>query len=157
MQLYNILDQRKLIANIPSVEKCEKYMANVIRLGADELLPIINRRMVEIRTEEAQINSAHERDIEQPAIVEKLGVCLAAYEQTLKNKYAGRIRPQIETKGFIETVDSIVQKKTRTEGFQKLHRLGLEELLFEHVVVENPQIFSEAAVEKSIRRLADLG
>jgi hypothetical protein len=85
-----------------------------------------------------------------------LGVCLAAYEQTLKNKYAGRIRPQIDTRGFIETVDSIVQKKTRGEGFQKLQGLGLEEFLFEHVVVENPQVFSEEAVDKSVRRLAEL-
>jgi hypothetical protein len=156
MTNYNLSHQEELIANIPTVEKCEKYLANVVRLEVEELVPMVNRRMVEIRNQESQIHSAHERDVAQPIIVEKLGVCLAAYEQTLKNKYAGRIRPQIDTRGFIETVDSIVQKKTRGEGFQKLQGLGLEEFLFEHVVVENPQVFSEEAVDKSVRRLAEL-
>ena len=155
MTHYNITAQEKLIANIPTVEKCEKYLANVIRLEVEELVPIISRRMVEIRNQKSEIQTAHERDLEQPELVEKLGVCLAAYEQTLKNKYAGRIRPQIDARGFIETVDSMMQKKTRSDGFQKLQNLGLEEFLFEHVVIENPQIFSELAVDKSARRLAE--
>ena len=157
MTSYNLSYQQDLIANIPTVEKCEKYLANVIRLEARELVPIVNRRMVEIRNQQCRIHIAHERDVAQPEIVEKLCVCLSAYEQTLKNKYAGRIRPQIQTVGFIETVDSIVQKKTRSEGFQKLQALGLEEFLFEHVVIDNPQVFSEEAVDKSVRRLAELG
>ena len=155
MTHYNISDQRKLISNIPSIEKCEKYLANVIRLEFKELVPIVNRRMVEIRKNGHETVSVHPVDIEHPAIIAKLEVCLAAYEQTLKNKYAGRIRPQINERGFIGTVDSIVQKKTRSEGFQKLHDIGLEELLFEHVVIENPEIFSVDAVEKSTRRLAE--
>ncbi len=157
MAHYNLSDQKKLIANIPSVEKCEKYLANVIRLEVEELIPVVNRRMVEIRNQDGEINSAHSRDVEQPVIIEKLAICLAAYEQTLKNKYAGRIRPQIDTRGFIDTVDSMMQKKTRSDGFQKLQQLGLEEFLFEHVVIENPEVFSEEAVHKSIRRIAELG
>jgi hypothetical protein len=157
MTHYNISDQEKLIANIPTVEKCEKYLANVIRLEVVELVPIVNKRMVEIRNQESDFQTAHEKDAEQPELVEKLGVCLAAYEQTLKNKYAGRIRPQIDARGFIETVDAMMQKKTRSEGFQKLNDLGLGEFLFEHVVVDNPQVFSELAVDKSVRRLAEFG
>jgi len=159
MTSYNITDQKRLINNIPTVDKCQKYLANVIRLGFEELIPLINRRMVEVRAQDNshEIVPVHDLDVEQPAIVGKLSVCLAAYEQTLKNKYAGRIRPQINTRGFIETVDSLVQKRARAEGFQKLKQLGLEDYFFELVVVDNPQIFSEGAVDKSIRRLAELG
>jgi hypothetical protein len=152
---YNIDEQKKLIANIPTLEKCERFMANVMRLKIEELVAVVNRRMVEIRTELSshEIVSQHERDMDHLEIIDQLKVCLAAYEQTLKNKYAGRIRPQIAENGFIDTVDSLVQKRTRSDGFIKLRDLGLEEFLFEQVIVENPEAFSEDAVAMSKERL----
>ena len=121
----------------------------------EELVAVVNRRMVEIRTELSshEIVSQHERDMDHLEIIDQLKVCLAAYEQTLKNKYAGRIRPQIAENGFIDTVDSLVQKRTRSDGFIKLRDLGLEEFLFEQVIVENPEAFSEDAVAMSKERL----
>jgi len=152
---YNIDEQKKLIANIPTLEKCERFMANVMHLKIEELVAVVNRRMVEIRTElnSHEIVSQHERDMEHLEIIQQLKVCLAAYEQTLKNKFAGRIRPQIAENGFIKTVESLVQKRTRSDGFIKLRNLGLEEFLFEQVIIKNPEAFSEDAVAMSKERL----
>lgn len=158
MNRYNIDEQKKLIANIPTLEKCERFMANVIRLKIEELVAVVNRRMVEIRTElnDHEIVTQHQRDMDHLQIVKQLKVCLAAYEQTLKNKYAGRIRPQIAENGFINTVDSLVQKRTRSDGFVKLRNMGLEEFLFEQVIIQNPEVFSEVAVTLSNQRLTEL-
>ncbi len=158
MANYNIAEQKRTIANIPTMEKCERFMANVIRLEVSELVPEVNRRMIEIRTEanNHEIVPQHQKDVDHPRVVQKLVFCLAAYEQTLKNKYAGRIRPQIAEQGFIETVNTLVQRRSRSEAFTKLVEIGLDEFLFEQVVAENQDIFSEMAVSMSEQRLSEL-
>jgi hypothetical protein len=127
MSNYNIEEQKELIAKISTMDLCERYMANVERLNVPELAPAVNRRMVQIRTELnlRKIDSQHPQGKENASVVEQLIICLAAYEQTLKNKYAGRIRPQITERGFIQTIDSLVQTRRRSEGFIRLKKLGL--------------------------------
>ncbi len=158
MSNYNITEQKRTIAKIPTMEKCERFMANVIRLEVTELVPDINRRMIEIRTETSnhEIIPQHQKDRDHPQIFQKLMFCLAAYEQTLKNKYAGRIRPQISDQGFIDTIDTLVQRRSRSEAFTRLTDIGLQEFLFEQVVVENPDVFSDAAMAVSKQRLSEL-
>jgi len=83
---------------------------------------------------------------------------MCAYEWTLFKKHGRRqkasyLRRVIKKDGIISAVESAVSKDQETVSYGALVAEGMQEMLFEAVVVANPGEFSEVAVEKSTKRL----
>jgi hypothetical protein len=53
--------------------------------------------------------------------------------------------------GIIKAVHNVVSKNVEAAGFEALVAEGMQDMLFEIVVVRHPSLFSATAVEKSSR------
>ncbi|PMO30781.1 hypothetical protein BCT12_18325 [Vibrio breoganii] len=143
------MDSRVL--RLKSVESCEKFKSNALRLGEAELAKQATLRAVEIR---AALYGC-ETETERLAIE-----AVYAYEEVLSQRNGKRTRASrtwqmIERRGVIGAVETAVNRPDETQGYTALAEIGLEEYAFEAVILKFPELFSKAAVEKSQERMSN--
>lgn len=63
----------------------------------------------------------------------------------------------IERRGIVPAVEALVCRSSPSIGYTTLVEIGMEDLAFEAVVLRHPEHFSNAAIERSRVRLAQLG
>lgn len=141
------MDER--IEKMTSVESCERYISNAIRLGNAELEKQARLRALQIRADEYGHTNPAERD------------CLCAvfaYEQVLTAKNgrktrASRTWPLIKKHGILMAAEKAVDKDGETAGYQALVQMGLQDVAFEAVILRYPEQFSESAVQHAQERM----
>lgn len=65
-----------------------------------------------------------------------------------------KLRQKTAREGVVGTIETVVLKPTAGDGFETLREAGMPELLFESIVLDNPDRFSPEAVAASSMRLS---
>lgn len=140
---------------IPKFETPEAYEQFAVNVEghAPERAQEARRRAVKLR---ARLDGAA-GEIERECLE-----AMYAYEWTLfrkngRRQRASSLRREIKKVGIIRAVDNAISKDRATAGYQALVAEGMQEMLFERVIVKHPLEFTAAAVEKSKQRLKALG
>ena len=143
------MDERVLTLRTP--EECEKFARNAVRHGRTDLAVESRHRALELR--------ARETESETPAENEALQA-VHAYEEVLslnngKRSRASRVWQLVKRHGIIEALERTLKRDGGAEEYAVLNDLGIEDFIYEAVVVRHPDVFSAEAVEKSKQNLAD--
>ncbi|MGL0953365.1 hypothetical protein [Vibrio vulnificus] len=143
-----MMDSRVL--KLKTVESCEKFRSNALRLGENELAQQATLRAIAIRAELYGCKTEAER-----LAIE----AVFAYEEVLSKRNGKRTRASrtwqmIERRGVIDAVERAVNRDDVTQGYEALAEMGLQEYAFEAVILKFPKLFSEEAVEKSRDRMS---
>lgn len=143
------MDERVLSLRTP--EECEKFARNAVRHGRTDLAVESRHRALELR--------ARESESETPAENEALQA-VHAYEEVLslnngKRSRASRVWQLVKRHGIIEALERTLKRDGGAEEYAVLNDLGIEDFIYEAVVVRHPDVFSAEAVEKSKQNLAD--
>ena len=143
------MDERVLSLRTP--EECEKFARNAVRHGRTDLAVESRHRALELR--------ARESESETPAENEALQA-VHAYEEVLslnngKRSRASRVWQLVKRHGIIEALERTLKRDGGAEEYAVLNGLGIEDFIYEAVVVRHPDVFSAEAVEKSKQNLAD--
>ncbi|MGF1732144.1 hypothetical protein [Photobacterium kasasachensis] len=139
------------VLKLKTVESCEKFKSNALRLGESELAKQATLRAVAIRAEQYGCETEAER-----LAIE----AVYAYEEVLSNRNgkktrASRTWQMIERRGVIDAVERAVNREDVTQGYKSLAEMGLEEFAFEAVILKFPELFSQEVVKKSKERLSN--
>jgi hypothetical protein len=143
------MDER--IKRLKTPADCEKFAKNAIRLGRPDLADETRIRAVELRANEYGANSQAEKECLQ---------AIYAYEEVLTKKNGRRTRASrtwqmIKRHGILEAAERAVNREEPTIGYKALADIGMQEYLFEAVILRHPELFSEGAVQKSKDRLKE--
>ena len=143
------MDERVL--NIKTPEHCEIFARNAIANDRPDLADEARMRSVQLRA--AAYGAESQAEIEALEAVH-------AYEETLPKKNNKRVRAtriwqMIRRHGIIEAVEREVNREAETQVYPALVEMGLEKFTFEAVILRHPDVFSEAAVQKSEERLSE--
>ena len=138
------------ILKLKTPEECEAFIRNARDRGRDDLAEDAMRRMVELRATAYGATTSVERECLE---------AVYAYEEVLsarsgKCTYAARTWQMIKRHGILEAVDRVVSRPEDATGDTALIEMGSQQFAFEAVVVQHPEAFSSAAVERSRRRIA---
>jgi uncharacterized protein YecA (UPF0149 family) len=141
----------KLVGHLKTPEDCEQVAINV---EAREPAFAIAARRKAVELKAAAHNAGTEA--EQQALQ-----AVYAYERVLtvergKKTRASRTWQMITKLGIVQAVESIVKRPTETAGYQALVKMGMQDMLFEAVVLRHPDVFSVEAVSQSKQRLDEL-
>ncbi|MFK4072360.1 HNH endonuclease [Ectopseudomonas khazarica] len=116
-------------------------------------------RLSELKAQAASI--AQQEFNESSLAATEAVLAVLAYEETLYAKHRHRQKAaytwrMMREHGLINAVERVVQRDAETAGYQALKGMGLGDFAFESVVVRHREVFSEAAVMQSFRRLREL-
>ncbi|WP_221899471.1 HNH endonuclease [Pseudomonas sediminis] len=116
-------------------------------------------RLSELKAQAARI--AQQEFNESSLAATEAVLAVLAYEETLYTKHGHRQKAaytwrMMREHGLINAVERVVQRDAETAGYQALKGMGLGDFAFESVVVRHREVFSEAAVMQSFRRLREL-
>ena len=141
----------KLVGHLKTPEDCEQVAVNV-EAKEPAFAVAARRKAVELK---AATHHA-ESEVEQQALQ-----AVYAYERVLsiergKKTRATRTWQTITKLGIVEAVETIVKKPTETAGYQALVKMGMQDMLFEAVVLRHPDVFSPEAVAQSKQRIDEL-
>jgi NAD(P)H-nitrite reductase large subunit len=141
----------KLVGHLKTPEDCEQVALNV---EAREPAFAIAARRKAVELKAATHNAATEAEKQALQAV-------YAYERVLtvergKKTRASRTWQMITRLGIVEAVESIVKRPTEKAGYQALVKMGMQDMLFEAVVVRHPEVFSAEAVSQAKQRLEEL-
>jgi len=141
------MDER--VKRLDTPKKCEIFSRNALERNRPDLATEARQRAVQIRAELYGAKTAAENEALQ---------AVYAYEEVLTTKNGRRTRASrtwqmINRHGIIEAVERAVNRAAETQGYTSLVEMGLEEFAFEAVILRHPEVFSEAAIEKSKGRL----
>jgi predicted glycosyltransferase len=142
-----LTERMKDIATYESVSDLKKLRENAIRMGRDDVLDQIFKRICEL-----------EGRTFQPGIERDFHEVLSAYEQILsekngRNQLAHRTRQKLKNKGLMQCLEDWALNSQPTEGFKLLVEKGLIELTAEYIVIKHSEHFPEAVVEAAKNRL----
>lgn len=135
------------IRRLETPEECRAYAENARRLGRTEVIP-------ECLLREAEVLAAkHKRarpanDFERRIVRD---ICLI---ERMSGKYLSRTWPMIDRHGYVGMVERIVTRAGPSSGFDLAVKNGLRAATFEQAVLDNPQLFSQAAIASARARLA---
>lgn len=143
------MDER--IKRLDTVKKCENFAKNAAERGRPDLAQEALQRAVELRADKHKATTAAEKEALQ---------AIYAYEELLTNKNGRRTRAtrtwqMIDRHGILEAVERAVNRPVETQGYTMLKVMGLEEYAFEAVILRNPEVFSEKAIQVSRERLSE--
>jgi hypothetical protein len=143
------VDER--IKRLDTVKKCENFAKNAAERGRPDLAQEALQRAVELRADKHKATTAAEKEALQ---------AIYAYEELLTNKNGRRTRAtrtwqMIDRHGILEAVERAVNRPVETQGYTMLKVMGLEEYAFEAVILRNPEVFSEKAIQVSRERLSE--
>ena len=141
----------KLVGHLKTPEDCEQVALNV-EAREPAFAIAARRKAVELKA------AAHNADseVEQHALQ-----AVYAYERVLtvergKKTRASRTWQMITKLGIVQAVEAIVKRPTEIAGYQALVKMGMQDMLFEAVVLRHPDVFSVEAVSQSKQRLEEL-
>ena len=140
------MDER--IARLRTPEECEQFALNV-QARKPDLARDARRRAVELKAASHGTTAVAER---------KALEAVYAYERVLSDKRgkkarASRTWQMIERHGIIEAVERAVNRIADPAGYTALAEMGMQDLAFEAVVVQHPDVFTPEAVARSAERL----
>lgn len=143
------MDER--VKNLKSPDQCEVFAKNAIAKGRADLADQARIRAVQLRA--VAYGAESEAEIEALEAV-------YAYEEVLRKKNgkktrANRTWQMIKRHGIIEAVERAVNRDAETQGYTALVEMGLKEFAFEAVILRHPDLFSDAAIQKSKERLRE--
>lgn len=135
--------------NLRTPEACDKFIRNALRLGRQDLADQARRHAVRLRAESHEAETEVERECLQ---------AIYAYEEGLTRKNGKRTRASrtwqmISRHGILMAVERSVDQEAETSGYTVLAEMGLQGYTFEAVILRYPQMFSDAAVERSRERM----
>jgi hypothetical protein len=141
----------KLVGHLKTPEDCEQVAINV-EAKQPAFAILARRKAIELKA--ATHNAATEA--EQQALQ-----AVYAYERVLTLERGRKTRAtrtwQVITKlGIVEAVETIVKRPTGAEGYHALVKMGMQDMLFEAVVLRHPEVFSAEAIAQSQQRLDEL-
>jgi hypothetical protein len=142
------VDHRVERLNTP--EECEQFAINVQKRLPDLALAA-KRKAVELRAAEHKAQTTVERQALN---------ALYAYERVMSEQrgrkyYAARTWQMIDRRGIIPAIESLVNRPTAAIGYTALAEMGMPDLTFEAVVVNNRDCFTAEAFTKSTERLRE--
>jgi hypothetical protein len=137
---------------IPKFDQPQKYRQYAKNVDAKDPYKARKARILAVKLQ-AQLDGA-ESVVEQECLE-----AMYAYEWTLFKKHgrwlkAAYLRRAIKKNGVIKAVDNAVSKGQETAGYHALVGEGMQDMLFEAVVLRHPEVFSAEAVAKSTQRMA---
>lgn len=137
------------VKKLGTVDGCEKFAANAIRLGRDDLADDARKRAVELKAESYGSNSVAEKECLE---------AIYAYEEVLSKRNGKRTRASrtwqmIDRHGIIVAAERAVNRDAETMGYKALVEMGLQEFAFEAVILRHPEVFSSEAVSRSRERI----
>lgn len=141
-----------VINNFKTIDQCEKYIKNAIRLGYEDVILKTKQKRVEIKT-----NSYPE--IQNLNYIEILILkAIHAYEEALElkhNKKQGATYTwrSVKNNGFIGMIEKAVLQKGEPSGFKALSTLGMLDLAFENIILKHQKFFSQKVIEAARNRL----
>jgi hypothetical protein len=141
------------IPKLSTPEKYEQYALNV-EAQSPELARKARKHAVRLKAANLAVELRASSQVERECLE-----AMAAYEWTLFKKHGRRLkasylRRAIKKVGIITAVDNAVSKDAETVGYQALVAEGMQEMLFEVVVLKHQTLFSPDAVTKSKKRMA---
>jgi hypothetical protein len=140
-----------LVGHLKTPEDCEQVAINV-EAKQPAFAIAARRKAIEIKA--ATHNAVTEA--EQHSLQ-----AVYAYERVLtlergRKTRATRAWQMITKQGFVVAMESIVKKPTETAGYNALVKMGMQDMLFEAVVLRHPDVFSVEAVAQSQHSLDEL-
>jgi hypothetical protein len=143
------MDER--VKNLKTPEHCEIFARNARAKNRADLAE--QARMWAIQLRAAAYGAESQTEIEALEAVH-------AYEETLPKKNnkrarATRIWQMIRRHGIIEAVEREVNRDAETQVYPALVEMGLEKFALEAVILRHPDVFSDAAVQKSEERSSE--
>jgi hypothetical protein len=141
------MDER--VNRLRTPDECEQFAKNALERGHPDLAKEAKVRAVQLRAEQYGATSEAEREALQ---------AVYAYEEVLSQKNGRRTRASrtwqmISRHGILGAVERAVDREQETQGYVALVEMGLEDFAFEAVVLRHPELFGQAAIEKSTERL----
>ena len=133
---------------LKTYQECEEFALRVQQRSPD-LAALARHKAVELRAAGHGAKTAIEREVLQ---------AVYAYEEALSVKRGRRTRASrtwqmIERHGILAAAERAVNRPKETEGYAVLVELGLQDFLFEAVILRHPDAFSAEAVARSKERL----
>lgn len=135
------------IRRLKTPQQCRAYADNARRLGRPELVP-------ECLLREAELLPATHKGVKPSTELEHRLVRDMRLIERMSGKHLSRTWPMIHRHGFIGMVERIVIKKQPSPGFALAIKYGLPHATFEQAVLDNPGLFSQAAIASARKRLA---
>ena len=142
-------DEVTRIRRLKTPEECRAFADNAKRLGRPDLVP-------ECLLRKAELLAARKAVVATTDLERRLVRDMCLIEQ-LSGKRLSRTWPMIRRHGFIGTVERIVTRPGPSSGFDLAVKNGLPEATFERAVLDNPELFSEAALTAARNRLSHSG
>ena len=143
------MDER--VTNLKTPEHCEIFAKNARARDRADLADEARMWSIQLR--------AADYGAESPTEIEALEA-VHAYEETLPRKNNKRVRAtriwqMIRRHGIIEAVEREMNRAPETQVYPALLEMGLEKFAFEAVILRHPDVFSEAAAQKSEERSSE--
>lgn len=136
------------VARLKTPAECDAFIENV-RAAHPSLALEARRRAVQLRATEYGANTQAELEALEAVYAYEAALSL----QEGKKTRAGRTWPMIKERGILAAVDAIVQRPDDSIGYATLVKMGMKDFAFEQVVLRYPELFSQAAIERSRQRV----
>ncbi len=134
-------------------EGCDNLILNAQRVGNEALVLLARQKKIMLL---AALHGA------TTPIEEEAWNGIYAIEEYRRSKgqkvwRANYTRRSIQDRGgdIIATVDAAVSRKSPSDGFQEIIEAGLEQFLWERLVLRYPERFSERAIQQARARLGE--
>jgi hypothetical protein len=132
---------------------CDNLVINASRVANSELALMARKKKIVLQ-------AAQHGAITQVEIEAWNGIyAIEEYRRSLGKRHwrASYTRRAITDRNgdIVTTVDKAVSRSEPTDGFQEMIDAGLQEFLWERLVLRFPEQFSERAVERAQARLAE--
>jgi hypothetical protein len=131
---------------------CDNIIANASRLGNSEL--VLFARKKKILLQAAQHGAASQVEVEAWNGIYAIEEYRRSQGQYWRANYTRRAINN-RNGDIVATVDDTVSKAEPSDGFQEMIDAGLEEFLWERLVLSFPQRFSARAVQQARARLGE--
>lgn len=136
-------------ANSPA--DCDRLIANASRAGNSQLVLMSRKKKIVL------LAAMHGATKEVEVQVWSGIYAIEEYRRSKGKRHwrSNRTRTAIDTRNgdIVSTVDDAVSRTTETDGFQEMIDAGLEQFLWERLVLSFPECFSERAIEQARARL----
>ena len=144
---------QEYVAMAKTPADCDNLMNNAERVGNDELALLARKRKIVLLAE--QHGALNQLEIDAWNGV----YAIEEYRRSMGKKHwrANYTRRAINNRdgNIVATVDETVSRASPTDGFQEMIDAGLEEFLWERLVLRFPEQFSVKAIEQARSRLGE--
>jgi hypothetical protein len=143
------MDER--INRLKTAEECAIFSKNVTVRGFPDLAIRAERRGVELRAATHEVKDATEREAFEAVYAYEL----ALVKNTGKKARATAIWKMIRRLGIVETIQRSVNGDSDSSRYATLKAIGMQDLVFESIVVKHHDDFAQTTVDRAAARLAE--